>query len=253
MRAHLTGRAIALAIVATLAVIALAIVRPWDRSDGETAADISLDDLYARMHAALAPVDGSVAHVRTVSRYDNGEYRRERVSETWIDVAGERLRTREEVPPRSPPLPQPGDQIQHGLTVYYRSVEDGKPMKYIGANCLNAPPFPLPQFVDCEQANEGFKATVVRARAPDGRDALAIRTSAKSAGIDSVVTYTRRLFIDPVTYLPIATVRHASDRYAGGDYTQKSTSTEEFTFTFVAPTTLPAHFFDPASIGYTED
>lgn len=252
MNAWLHARTLGAALAAA-AVLALVLLRPWDRSEGEPAAEIPLETLYARMVTALTPREGNVVHMRSVSLYESGEYRREATMQTWFDVPNERLRVREEVPPRSPPLEPLPDRIRQGGTTYYLSPQDDMPMKFEEARCVPAPPFPLPEFVDCEQGTADFDVTVVRGRSPDGRDALAIKTTGKRGGIDSVVTYTRRLFIDPVTYLPLAVTQRSSDRYAIDRYTQKSTSTQTFTFDFVAASSLGADFFDPTSIGYVEE
>jgi hypothetical protein len=237
----------AFGVVAVIAV-AMLVIRPWDRADEEPDAGITVETLGRRMNDALT-AGGDVLLTRTLSIYESGEYVRENSTSTWVDIANQRARLRQDVEVRSPPLPQPPDRIIAGATGYYVD-QDGSVRTYRSQSCPEPRALPLSEYMPCANTGDEITSRVVITEGPDASEVLAIKTTGKRRGIDSTVTFTHYLYVDPVTYLPIAIVERGADRMQ--DHTQRYTSTQHFTHDFVPRSTLLDDFFDPSSIGYVE-
>jgi hypothetical protein len=227
---------------------AMLVIRPWDRADEEPDAGITVEALEQRMNDALT-AGRDVLLTRTLSIYESGEYLRESSTQTWVDSANQSARMRQDVEVRSPPLPQPPDRIVIGGTGYYVD-QDGSVRTYRSQKCPESRALPLSEYMPCANTGDEITSRVVITEGPDASEVLAIKTTGKRSGSDSTVTFTHYLYVDPVTYLPVAVVERGADRMQG--HTQYYTSTQHFTHEFVACSTLPDDFFDPASIGYAE-
>jgi hypothetical protein len=237
-----------LAVAGVLSALALAVVGPWDSAPDEEAADISLETLEQRMLEALTSGD-DVLYVRKAHLYESGEYERDLSFETWIDGSTQSLRLRDVVEPQSPPLPQISDRIIVNATGYYIDTA-GAPQTFPQRSCPEARRLPLAEYLVCAQTGDEITSRAVITEHPDGRRMLAIKWEGERQGSDSTISFTRYLYIDPDTYEPLASVEHGTDRMQGTS--DRYTITEQFTHEFVPRDSLPADFFEPASIGFLE-
>ncbi len=86
----------------------------------------------------------------------------------------------------------------------------------------------------------------------EGSASLGLRQTGHSGGIDSVVAFDDTLWIDPVTYLPIAFVSHGVDRYALGGPSTTFDRVRRYHHEFVGADAIPPDFFESTAIGYVD-
>jgi hypothetical protein len=83
----------------------------------------------------------------------------------------------------------------------------------------------------------------------DGRPAIVLVTIGRDSGSDTNTTFTKRLYLDPETFLPIVTEIEGSLDY--GEVVPLR-GQHRFTHDVVAADSVPDDFFEPAAIGYVE-
>jgi len=87
----------------------------------------------------------------------------------------------------------------------------------------------------------------VREGAHDGRPVIALVTTGTISGSDETYTFTRRLYLDPGTYLPLAM---EGDGQMDFGTTVPAKERYRFQHRFVSSDAVAKDLFDPASIGY---
>jgi hypothetical protein len=240
--------ALLLAVVVGIAITAAVWVivgRGSDVPPGPPAADV-----YSGVAAALTR-PGMVAHVafdaETSDVWISGQ------REAWLDVSNDAARDQTTTTYRSPSVSttrQTGVIYRRGAS--YAVGEDRRPVKAPNEGCPGSAKRVLALFARCPVARDKVDTHTEAGRRFDGAEALALITTGKLSGVDSVVEVHNALFIDPFTYLPLAYESEGTDRYALGGYERKFHTTTRYRITFVSRDSLPPDFFDPASIGYTE-
>lgn len=100
----------------------------------------------------------------------------------------------------------------------------------------------------CPGATE-HSTTEVQHGAYAGRPVLILVTTGASSGSDQTFTFTRRLYLDPDTALPLAM---ESDGEVDFGEQRPTRERRVYRHEFVATDGLPASFFDPVSIGYKQ-
>ncbi|MBI5284150.1 MAG: hypothetical protein HY874_03565 [Chloroflexi bacterium] len=114
--------------------------------------------------------------------------------------------------------------------------------------CAGASKRILTIFANCP-GERSKTETRVETRSLEGAGALAIVTTGSISGIDSVIEIHNALFVDPSTFLPLAFESKGTDRYVLGGHEQTFRTTMRYRIDFVRRESLPAGFFEAASIG----
>jgi hypothetical protein len=100
----------------------------------------------------------------------------------------------------------------------------------------------------CPQPSEQSQTTVQRAQY-HGRPMIVLTTTGRRSAEDSETVFTRHLYLDPKTFLPVAAAEHGVVNAGTIRHYQFRT---RYRTRFVAASTLSADFFDPAALGFTE-
>lgn len=237
--------------LAALMVIAAAGAAGWFfiRADAPTPGP-PVAEVYERVAVALTQ-PGMVAHVTFDAEASDAWISGQR--EAWLDVSNDAARDQTIKTYRSPSVSttrQTG--VIYGRGASYVVGEDGRAFKGPNAGCPGAAKRVLTLFAQCPVAPGNVDTHTEADRRFDGEEALALVTTGKLSGIDSVVEVHNVLFVDPLTYLPLAYESKGTDRYALGGHEQQFHTTTRYRVDFVSRDSLPPDFFDPASIGYTE-
>lgn len=207
-----------------------------------------VEEVFANIARALAD-GGEIAIVSEAPRDDDFLANRSVTTLRWLDVSTERARIETRIT-----YPSIAKET-HGVAIvaagYWHYSSNGEPGTRPFETCEGVPGTmslysPCPEL----QAESRKFTTIARSEAEfDGRPAIVIITRGSYYGIDSKITFDRRLYIDGENYLPLARVTKTHDSDGDGYGSQHEV---RFTHTFVDRDTLPADWFDPASASYEE-
>jgi hypothetical protein len=241
---NLRDRRIPIAI-GTLILVTGLIVAAWRLSRDEqlpTYEGITLTALQANVTRALSS-PGEVVHI---TRTDVQEPLHPAITHYWIDGDSGSIRARhvfDSVEPGS------NDTITAGGKRY--AVNAGVSYEFPVSGCDAAPNQVMDIFFGCHEMLRDAELRVVE-DAIDGRPLIAILAAGKYSGDDSTVTFRSLLYIDPQTFLPVTLRRRISDDYARGPVVKHAISSA-LEYEFLARSSLPGDYFDPASIGFRPD
>jgi hypothetical protein len=201
----------------------------------EAASVPSIDQVYARAARSLAR-PGRVYH-SVITPVGRGS--KTTKAEWWVDVGRDVAREQQQLAASSPST--------HPMLIVDGGAYEvpGHPGRALTCHGVSAS---VSAVLGCPGPTEQSDTTVGRAQY-QGRPTIALTTTGRRSAEDSDTVFTRHLYLDPNTFLPFAatedgtvnagTVRHYSvrTRYRNG---------------FVAASSLPTDFFDPAALGFTE-
>ncbi len=209
-------------------------------------ADLTVEDVYARFAEAINQ-PGSIYHTTVDTRYDTGASSTESIRQLWVDV--ERDLVRQEIESVS----AEGDRTRSSIVVTNRvsyahlSYGSSRNWKTEAQTCHGAGAA-VSAMLGCPGENEE-SATEVEVGEWEERPAIILVTAGTTQGSLGAFTFTERLYLDETTFLPIA--REGERTYENSEG-QPAQWLHVFENEFVAASSLPDDFFDPASIGYVE-
>jgi hypothetical protein len=219
--------AVALASVAVLVATLLQGEEPKDPPP-------ALEDVYSRVALALAR-PGAIAHVTATIDSDSG-YQPVRAFEAWIDAARDRARVIENSGDRQ--RPHRSDTLIENGTRY--GAANGTEHESAVEGCRESKSRVIVIFQTCLLDRVDPDVNVSVGRSYGDKDAIVLRTRAKYSGIDSALTVSDDLFIDAVSYLPLARKTNHYDSFGGGS---RSKSTWSFTYEFIPRELVPSQVF----------
>ncbi|MBV9282886.1 MAG: hypothetical protein JOZ41_22655 [Chloroflexi bacterium] len=205
-------------------------------------AQVTLTSVY---HAAEQTLRRSgkiyTATIRTTTRYPGGQI--QGVDRVWVDVGNEVGRT--ESSSRTPRgwVTEYRIDTPHGS--YLRYPQDSKVTPATLNTCYGTG-IAVSVVLGCPGPTE-TSTTQVRFGRYGGKAAVVLVKSATVSGEDSSASSVSRLYLDPGTSLPI--VMTVTGKVSSGRVSPYG-ARAVYTHHFVDRRALPAHLFDPASIGY---
>ncbi len=249
--ATMARRKVLLAVAPALLLLIVAGAACWQEEEQIPApeatlglSDVTVEQVYSRVAEALAR-PGSVFHaVVDVERQSpegtfSGEMR------VWLDV--ERDLGRQEYRREGPDAVQPYEEITivAGGASYRRTA--GRPTEATAApTCRGTNSAALSLLLSWWSCWKDFLTQVMTGATYDRRPAVHVVTEGSSWGEDDF-TFKAHTYLDEETFLPLASTTEWVDV---GEPNQSFQLTMRFRNEFVLADSLPADFFDPASIGY---
>jgi hypothetical protein len=237
----------------TIAIAALALAA----CSGDSPPDyegLTLTEFLDRAEEALTR-DGEVLHILSVPE-DAGPGLPVYQHETWLALDASEARFTSKLFNRQRGVPrEPGVTIANGNDLWV-TVGDGasRSLPLDLFPCLAIGASPLVEFFACLQlfvlSQEDQRHVLETNVKYEGRPAVAVLTifTVTDRATGEVSNPERRLFFDATTLLPLAVTKNLDEgRPTGGLEEVIRYETE-----FVSRDSLPADFFDPASIGWVE-
>lgn len=221
---------------------------PWGEERREVGppdlSGLTVDDVYARMVEAITR-PGKVYHLTQEIEVDAGPFSYSGTTQTWVDVAHDLARSEGE-------FVFGGETRRTRLVIaggarYEDDEGSGRAMRREAATCRGTGAA-LSIVVDCPGPLEERSENLERGEY-EGRAAIVVVGHSVSRGSDETWTMTTRAYLDPDTFLPIADEGSGTLDY--GEVYPASLKVR-YRHDFVDAVSLPADFFDPASIGYVE-
>jgi hypothetical protein len=182
--------------------------------------------------------------------------------DAWIDLERNQARAESLSIPNSEELRQAADEegrelrelrsvtIVRSEGQYTSEREPEKPaVKRRPPDCHGPDRTALAFILPCEGLTEELEITVERNVAYRGQNAIAYVTAGISRSSDETYDTTVRLFLDRDTFLPLGST---SEGTLDAGVVYPISYDAPFLYEFVPLDSLPADFFDPASIGYVE-
>lgn len=224
----------------------------------EIPSNLTLDEVYRRMEQAI-DADGKIVHVSVViedvdfggaptppalAGFDAEHY----ADQLWLDASAGAARSETSI--RN--LDEAADRVSRSIIRSgdtFRVDSDGNSAAVESLTCRGSDSPLLAQLMRCGNYLEESK-TVVESGEYQGRPAIVLTTSGQLPSHDWTSSFTTRLYIDPSSNLPIAIDTQES---GAGDHAELSYRIQErYDIEFLARSSLPDDFFEPASIGYVE-
>ncbi len=222
--------------------------------------DLTLDEVYARMEAALAGDGDQVLHASVVvtgvdydlatpiptpegfEDFDSEAY----ADQVWIDSANgaARVETRTRYDEESE------DRVYRHIVAGDRLLrvdDEGRSGDVDAIRCRGSESPLIAQLFRCNNWLEE-STTVVESDEYDRGPAIVLHTSGELPSHDWTVEFESRLFVDPDSYLPLA----ATATQTGGPVDGSYTLTYRYDIEFVERSSLPNDFFEPATIGFVQ-
>ena len=231
------------------------------------AADASVEEVVDRIAIAIT-CPGHAFHMRSAGEYETETYGFRVESDTWVDIENNVARTQSVLRPASGEAlleaeeagledPERRDTVIIHADARYTSTEligypddeNQDPVARRGPpDCHGPGREALGSLILCEGPLSDWETTVELHVSFRGRAAIALLTVGESSDADGTSEITSWLYFDAVTLLPLGRVDESTSISGGVSLDADTTYENEF----VALDSLPADFFDPASIGYVE-
>ena len=215
-------------------------------SDAKPSSGDPVADAYARMAAAMSR-DGSL--FRTVMTEDTtqGDASYRTVTDATIDLEHDAARSEVSTAFNSGEMHR-GTWLVAG-DAWYQTQEDAASRKRQARRCHGAPSAALAVVLGCASAYEASSTSVDADATFEGKPAVALVTSGTDVGAGEIVAFTKTLYLDPATYLPIALEGDGTIQHGGAIPLKTSIRYEN---SLANRASVDAAAFDPASIGYAE-
>jgi hypothetical protein len=203
-----------------------------------------VEELYARVAEAITR-PGQVYHAVMEVEQEGGPFSYSGTVETWLDTKRDVARQQAEF--------LIGEQAKRSRTIIaggalYRSPTEDQSSSRVEAPRCYGGSASASSVLGCPgPTEESTKA--VEAGEYGGKPVIVLVTIGTSSGADETFTFTSRLYLDPETFLPIASETEGTMDY-GDVYPLRGES--HFRTEFIAADSLPDDFFDPDSIGYVQ-
>ena len=210
-------------------------------------ANLTLDDVYAQMeraldggadrvlHASIVVVDYSSPLPTPPPPFDWNSL----AQQVWIDVARKVARY------DSRPLNETVDVSRRIVSAdgTFRVSPDGSSSQTDPRPCQATGSVLLGQLILCDDPTEK-STTTVEPGEYDGKAAIILVTTGTISDSDGKYAFTRRLYVDPASYVPVA----ADDETTIGRAVLKARA--RYDVEFVDRSSLAANFFEPEGIGW---
>ena len=209
-------------------------------NEDEPLSDLSVQELYARVGEALQSIP--IYHAAGSYEYQGGVDQRTGEFEFWAD--GRANVAREEV------------RFEDGKT-FSIYTDAALVIREAGGYVLDSPPehwmcygagAATSALLGCPGPVDRFAAEGRTGRYK-GAPVLILVTDVTVHGADTLTEFTRRLYLNPNTYLPIALESSGEHTYV---YTEPIYERRTYVEEAVGPADLPAGFFDPDSLGQAD-
>jgi hypothetical protein len=201
----------------------------------------TVEEVYARAGKSLRQL-GGIYHATIEVVHEAGVYSYAATIERWVDSARNVVRETTTY----------ADGTTYVSVIAGGATYTGQPGGAAGtAGAITAPTcFGAPEAVSAVLGCPGpteVSTTTLEQGTHDGLPALVLVTTGEWSGSDSTTTFTSRLYLDAATLLPVAREMEGEVDYGTvAPLAQRATYRHEL----VAPESLPAGLFDPASIGF---
>jgi len=195
----------------------------------------SIDQVYARAARSLTRA-GRVYHSIITPVGGAGNTTR---LEWWVDVGRDVARGQQQLEAGSPsthPI-----LIADGGLYEVPAIRPGRALRCHGA------PASVGAVLGCPGPTERSETTVTRAE-HEGRRVIVLTTTGSRSAEDSETAFTRHLYLDAKTFLPVAADESGT---VNAGTVRRYTIRARYRNGFVAASSLPADFFDPAALGFT--
>ena len=200
-------------------------------------ADITPEEVFARTEASLRAL-GGIYHATVVTEWRDGDDRMSTTTERWIDVVHDVT--------RSESIWNGSDEAQTitvGNDMYVNDFGSARRMPR-GA-CFRGLLMAVGVALDCTSAT-GITGVTVEHGDIDGRPTIVLVFSGETASSDWSATFTSRLSLDAVTYLPVLKeLSGIKDEGKQVSYSERAAYEHDV----VPIDSLADDFFDPLSIG----
>ncbi len=155
-------------------------------------------------------------------------------SEFWIDLAHNRSRE--------------GSSnviVDGGVFSAYQGTPTARPFRI----CHDSVSSLVSELLRCHEYAASSNTSLGGLGTFDGRPGTVLVTEGKVSYSDEHYSFVNKMFLDPETWLPFASQQTDTHRGSTG-LTTDQTIDDTYSYNFVDADSLPADYFDPASIGY---
>jgi hypothetical protein len=240
------------AVLAALAILAIALAaglaraRTFGAPDsgrpdpaGDTAT-LAVADVYRRAEQTLRR-PGALYHATIQAEADMGFVAYSGTTQQWVDERRNVARQEAELGPLGRVV-----TLLAGEARYVREKDGRFTVTPARSWTCHGAGVAASAVLGCPGPTERSHTEVQQGRY-DGRPAIVLVTTGTSSGSDELFSFTKRLYLDPDTHLPLALESEGQV-----DFGQVRPTRERriYKHGFIAADAVPPDFFDPASIGY---
>lgn len=248
MVARWTGPAAVVALAALAIVLATGLARAGSlafpaagpRASAGDAATLAVADVYRQAEQTLRR-PGTIYYATIQVEADMGLVAYTGTTQQWVDGRRDVAREEAELGPLGSAITLLGGEARYVREADGRfTVTPARLWTCHGAGVAAS------AALGCPGPTERSRTEVQQGRY-DGRPAIDLAIAGTSSGADETFTFTRRLYLDPATYLPLAL---ESEGQVDVGQVKPTRERRVYRHEFIPVDRVPADFFDPASIGY---